>query len=235
MSPNELPEPPDPFEPGEAALEPGTRLFRVHTNRIAPHMPNPGFGAPSRFAFFAADHARTALDGGTPVPVLYAAETAVAAIAETVLHDVAGTPERPGHVVKQLYYGRSLSTIDVTARLRLADCTGIAAKRLGIEGTVLSAHTDYARTVRWAEAAFRAGFDGIVYMSHRCNTDRAYALFDRAEAGASSAGTGTSTGGRLARSLTPVSLFPLDPALVPSTGFDVLVDACAAAGFEVVM
>lgn len=32
----------------------------------------------------------------------------------------------------------------------------------------------YCDTVRWAEAAYDAEFDGLVWMSRRCNTDQAY-------------------------------------------------------------
>src|SRR5690625_4943962 len=36
---------------------------------------------------------------------------------------------------------------------------------------------DYPLTVAWCEAAHREALDGAVWMSGRCNTDRAYVLF----------------------------------------------------------
>ena len=71
-------EPPVPFDPATATVAAGHLLYRVlSATRTATDF-NPGFGSPTRFGFF-----------GTPVvPILYAADTEDAAIAETMLHDV---------------------------------------------------------------------------------------------------------------------------------------------------
>lgn len=75
-----IPEPPDPFRPRTATLGTGTQLYRCYTaeeGRTATTF-NPGFGSPTRFGFF----------GNPLVPVLYAAASEQAAVAETLLHDV---------------------------------------------------------------------------------------------------------------------------------------------------
>lgn len=70
--------PPDPFDPATATLPVGHLLYRVlSATRTATDF-NPGIGARTRFGFF----------GDPVVPILYAAETEDAAIAETLLHDI---------------------------------------------------------------------------------------------------------------------------------------------------
>lgn len=225
-----LPGPPDPFDATTEILPIDTVLVRVHSNWRDPAEPNPGFGPPSRFAFFPRDPGEPGSRRSVPVPVMYAAESARATIAETVLHDAVRRPGRFNAIGPAGYLGLTLSRLRATRELRCADLTGLHAKRLGIDGAALSAHHDYVETVRWAEAAYRAGFDGLAYMSHRCNTDRAYVFFDRRP---ESLGAGAPT--PLRASFTTVSADPIDPALLPSRGFDALVDACTAAGFEVLV
>lgn len=201
-----LPPPPHPFAAASYVISPGMMLHRVHSSHRAPDVANPGLGPPTRFA-------------PLPVPVLYAAVTARAAIAETILHDAVYRPGALNVVPPTAYLDRSLARLQVTGDLRVADLTGLEAKRLGVEGTALSAHLDDSATVRWAESAYRAGYGGVSFMSHRCNTDRAFVLFDRE--------------GELADRLDVVSSEPFLPTLTPSPAFDTLVDACTAAGFEV--
>src|SRR6202012_1947518 len=70
--------PPDPFDPATATLPAGHLLYRVlSATRTATDF-NPGFGSPTRFGFF----------GKPKVPIMYAADTEEAAIAETLLHDI---------------------------------------------------------------------------------------------------------------------------------------------------
>lgn len=71
------------------------------------------------------------------------------------------------------------SKIVTTMPLQLADFTGAGLRRLGVEPEELTAAParDYSRTVLWAQAAHDAGFAGVVWMSKRCNSDRAYILF----------------------------------------------------------
>lgn len=156
-----------PFEPMGFELAAGAHLYRVFSNeRKSPVEFNPGFGAPTRFAFF----------GDPKIPVLYAAETEEAAICETILHEV---PPGPGSVMFDEIKDKVCAQITPTRNLHLAAFMGDGLRKIGTEakhvtGTMAS---EYHRTVLWAEAAHTAGFDGLVWMSNRRNTDRAYILF----------------------------------------------------------
>ncbi|MDJ0357244.1 RES family NAD+ phosphorylase [Paenarthrobacter sp. PH39-S1] len=161
------PEPPHPFRPEIEVLSFGTELYRVLSNRRKGNEFNPGHGRGSRFAFF-----------GTPgkVPVLYAAATEDAAVSERLLHDV---PFSGGRLLSSDYADKVAVKLALRRELRLASFLGTGLRTLGIEAKNL---TDtgawrYPDTVQWAAAAHRAGLDGAVWMSRRCNSERAYVLF----------------------------------------------------------
>ena len=135
--------PPSPFKPAAETLAKGHGLFRVFTNVRSPTAFNPGGGGPTRFAFF----------GNPVVPILYAADTEEAAIAESLLHDI---PEDGGVLPYDKYSDKVLALLTVTRDLRLAV---------------------YPTTVKWAEAAHGIGLDGLVWMSRLCNTAKAYVFF----------------------------------------------------------
>lgn len=166
-----VPDPPQPFDPDVVTLPAGETVFRVHSKNRTGDQFNPGMGAPTRFTFF----------GNPAVPVLYAAATAQAAIAESLLHDV---PLTGGQLLPSSYRGKRISRVGVNRELRLASFLGLGLRRLGVSAdqvtTTAAAH--YDRTVLWAQAVHDAGFDGLVYMSRQCNSDRAYVFFgDRAD------------------------------------------------------
>lgn len=164
-----------PFEPEEYLLEAGTQLHRVFSNvrKGGSTEFNPGFGSATRFAFF----------GDPKVPVLYAAQTEEAAICESLLHDV---PPGPGSVMYDSIADKICAPLVPTRDLKLVSLMGDGPRKLDTEakhvtGTLSS---KYGRTVRWADAAHGAGFDGLVWMSNRRNTDRAFVFFgDRVVAG----------------------------------------------------
>lgn len=165
--------PPDPFQPQEYVLKAGSALYRVFGNAIdSEEEPrrvtdfNPGIGSRTRFAFF----------GTPPVPVLYAADTEEAAICETILHDV---PPGPGKILYRKVADRVCAPLSPTRDLRLASLMGDGLRILGTEPKQVTdtMASQYHRTVRWAAAAHKAGFDGLVWMSTRRNTDRAYIFF----------------------------------------------------------
>lgn len=165
-----VPNPPQPFDPDVVTLPAGETLFRVHSMNRAGHKFNPGMGAPTRFAFF----------GDPVVPALYAAATEQAAIAESLLRDV---PLTGGQLMPFAYRDKRMSQLRTNRDLRLASFLGLGLRRLGVTAdqvtTTAAAH--YDRTVLWAQAAHEAGFDGLVYMSRQCNSDRAHVFFgDRA-------------------------------------------------------
>ncbi|WP_158548073.1 RES family NAD+ phosphorylase [Desertihabitans brevis] len=165
------PPPPDPFDAAEEVLTAGTALYRVGSTRRPLHTFNPGVGSGSRFAFF----------GDPPVPVLYAADTATAALTETLLHDI---PVTGGLLTSDAYTQVVMGRLLITRDLRLASLRGLGLqRRLRVEASQLTdtPSSEYPRTVRWAEAAHRAGFDGLAWTSRLCNDSRAVVLFgDRA-------------------------------------------------------
>ncbi|MEZ0343122.1 RES family NAD+ phosphorylase [Mycobacterium sp. pV006] len=162
------PAPPKPFTPRTTVLESGARLYRVFTaakGRSATTF-NPGFGSPSRFAFF-----------GTPtVPVLYAAATQEAAIAETLLHDV---PVSGGILPYDAYARTVMARLEVARPLTIGVLHGLGLRTLKVTAGDLTASgaDTYHDTVRWAEAAHDSGLDGLVWMSRLCNDAKSYVFF----------------------------------------------------------
>jgi hypothetical protein len=158
--------PPVPFDPAAATLSAGQLLYRVQSATRTATDFNPGFGSPTRFGFF----------GDPVVPILYAAETEDAAIAETLLHDV---PAGGGLLPYDQYASKVLVRLELSRSLRVAVLHGTALRRLKVTAAELTAGpaSDYRSTVRWAEAAHDAGFDGLVWMSRQCNDAKAYVFF----------------------------------------------------------
>ncbi|OCB19323.1 hypothetical protein A5674_07070 [Mycobacterium malmoense] len=158
--------PPDPFEPATATLPAGHRLYRVlSATRTATDF-NPGIGSRTRFGFF----------GDPAVPVMYAADTEDAAIAETLLHDI---PVDGGLLPYDQYADKVLVRLRVTRPVRLGVLHGTGLRRLKVAAADLTASpaSSYASTVRWAAAAHGAGLDGLVWMSRQCNDAKAYVFF----------------------------------------------------------
>ncbi|MDJ0354427.1 RES family NAD+ phosphorylase [Pseudarthrobacter sp. PH31-O2] len=155
-----------PFEPQEYILDAGAVAVRVFSNGRKVNEFNTGFGSRTRFAFF----------GDPFVPVLYAAQSEEVAVCETILHE-----KLPGQgSIRYEDISRRVSAQVTMARdLRLASLMGDGLRVLGTEAKHVTAtmSSQYPRTVRWAEAAHTAGFDGVAWMSNRRNTDRAYMLF----------------------------------------------------------
>lgn len=159
------------FDPVIYQLDSGSNLYRVFSGRAGRTATqfNPGIGGRSRFAFFA-DAA------GKTVPVLYAAETQEAAICETLLHDI---PVSGGALEPPQYQDKVMALIRPTRDLKLASFMGTGLRRLKATHDQISS-TDalgYSATVLWAKAAHEAGLDGAIWMSNRCNADRAVVLF----------------------------------------------------------
>lgn len=167
-----VPVPPgDPFTPQLHIVPAGSAWFRVHTalpGRAANTF-NPGYGKPTRFAFFTDSM-------GEIVPVLYAAESEEAAVCESILHDV---PVKGGNIQHASYRDTAMGKIHPTRDLKLAKFMGTGLRKLGVEHGQLTStgRLDYPITAQWAQAAHRADFDGVIWMSHRCNTDEAIILF----------------------------------------------------------
>jgi hypothetical protein len=166
------PDPPNPFTPLTFTLNTGSTLSRVHNNVFGPTEFNPGPNGGARFSFF----------GAPSVPVLYAAETDEAAVAETLLRAI---PAAGGDLPRGHYEQAVMSKVVTRRDLKLASFLGTGLRALGVVATQLTDTPDtrYPQTRKWAEAAHAAGFDGIAWMSKRNNGDRAYMLFgDRVRA-----------------------------------------------------
>ena len=170
-----VPEPGSPFEPLEYILESGTDFYRVASNSRDVDAFNAGLGGRTRFAFFGSTTRAVTVDSPA-VPILYGAQSIEAAICESILHDIPQT----GGLLRPNAYSDKIGARLVTGRdLRLASFMGLGLKHLHIEQAQLidTPASSYKQTVAWAHAAYVAGFDGAVWMSRRCNSDRAYVLF----------------------------------------------------------
>lgn len=165
------PSPPDPFDQASEVLTAGTLLYRVGSITRPITAFNPGHGGATRFAFF----------GDPPVPVLYAAETEQAALAESLLHDIPGSG---GYLTSDSYTRVVMGRLRVTADLTLVSLRGLGLRRLGVQAHQVTGtdSAEYPRTVAWARAAHRAGFAGLAWTSRLCDDSRAVVLFaDRAQ------------------------------------------------------
>lgn len=165
--------PPSPFAPTTVILPAGRLLYRVASATRTATEFNPGVGGRTRFGFF----------GDPVVPIMYAAETEEAAVAETLLHDI---PVEGGVLPYDRYADKVLTRLEVTREVRVGVLHGMGLRRLKVTAADLTAGpaSGYADTVRWAEAAHGAGLDGLVWMSRMCTDARTYVFFGDRCAGA---------------------------------------------------
>lgn len=161
-----VPPPPEPFSPQTTKVHAETEIYRVlSAHRTATEF-NPGHGPPTRFGFF-----------GTPiVPVMYGAETEVAAVAETLLHDI---PTGGGILPYDSYKGKVLARLEVIRDLKVGVLHGVGLRALKItaEQVPTSPANTYRQTSAWADAAHKHRLDGLVWMSRQCNDAKAYVFF----------------------------------------------------------
>lgn len=165
--------PPTPFDPATVILPAGHLLYRVlSATRTAAEF-NPGIGARTRFGFF----------GNPVVPLMYAADTEEAAVAETLLHNI---PAGGGVLSYDRCASKALVRLAVSRDLRLAVLHGLGLRRLKVTAGDITASpaSTYPTTVRWAEAAHGICLDGLVWMSRMCNDAGAYVFFGDSCAGA---------------------------------------------------
>lgn len=170
-----VPNPPKPFDPLWETLEEGAVVLRCHELHFDDGTTNdgtafnPGFGRPLRWSFF----------GDPPVPVHYSAESGRAAVAESILHNAT-----PGAFIPPRDWRTKVVTaLRVNRTLRLARLHSDGLRRLDVHARDLT-DTDsdqYQWTVQWAQAAYEAGAEGLVWMSRQHNSDRAYCLFGGAD------------------------------------------------------
>ncbi|MDQ6659030.1 MAG: RES domain-containing protein [Actinomycetota bacterium] len=171
--------PPDPLDPTIETVPAGTVLYRVH-DPVLPSgvvndgtVMNPGFGKPTRFAFF----------GDPPVPALYAADQPEGAVHESILHDA-----EPGSFIPQAQWQtKVLTAIEVTADLAVAAFRSDGLRRFGLFPADLTDTnpSEYPETVKWPEAVWRDGLHDVAYRCRHYNSSEAVCLFgDRLPTGA---------------------------------------------------
>ena len=180
--------PPDPFEPAEDLVPAGTVLLRVYSpgrSNRAPNEFNPGTSLAvratqrgdvfpvSRFSFFLDD-----AEPARPVPTLYASPSENVALWESLLRDRA--PDDTDALPRALFRGRVLAQVHASRDLRVASLAGADMHTLNLPPDELTSPGSdrYAETIPWARAAWRAGFDGIRYVSRRDPSGLAFVFFD---------------------------------------------------------
>ncbi|WP_051640311.1 RES domain-containing protein [Cellulomonas sp. URHE0023] len=177
MTPAPPPPPPtdelDPLTYDWPAERPFVRVYRSPRDVGAFwHGAAPGV-APTRFG--------PILDGtGSPVPLLYAGDTLLSALAESVFHDVP-----VGGTNKRVFFAslkrRLAGAVAPTRALKLIDLTSTGLHRLRVPRTTLieSGSTHYADTAAWAHAlhAHPGNFDGMLWVSRQEDTTRAVVLW----------------------------------------------------------
>lgn len=169
-------------EPPTERIAAGATLYRVHPARYPAEAFHPGSGAAkplARFSFF-----------GQPaiVPALYAADSVEAAIGETLLRDV---PLAGGSLPLENVDYRVLSQVTTTRELTLLRLHGDGFRRIGVAADQLTTTSPrrYHQTVPWGGAAYRAGLDGVAWMSRHHDSSGAYVLYRPGDVAAHPAGT----------------------------------------------
>jgi len=109
----------------------------------------------------------------------YLGRSVVVAIAETVLHDEVAVNGEFKVALDELQ--RRYVVTFTGSTLTLADCTGVALKRMGLDAGFSVA--SYDETQQWSVAIHDHPHrvDGFLYMSRHINDDCAVVLFDRAK------------------------------------------------------
>ena len=157
--------PPVPFDPATAPLSAGQLLYRVQSATRTATDFNPGFGSP---------HPVRLLRGPGGADPVRRGDRGRGDRRDAV----ARRPGRGGLLPYDQYASKVLVRLELTRSLRVAVLHGTGLRRLKVTAELTSGPaSDYRSTVRWAEAAHDAGFDGLVWMSRQCNDAKAYVFF----------------------------------------------------------
>lgn len=160
-------------KPNRTVLKAGTGLHRVHDRDYAANAFNPCRGSPTRIAPIENVEGRC-------VPSLYAGDSLIAAIYETIFHDVPAKA-RLKSVPKSLVTSRAHGELQTTRDIELATLRAVDLKKWRISRTSLIASSPrlYAQTARWAEAVHHQfpNVEGLVWTSNQCDPDSAYLFF----------------------------------------------------------
>ncbi|TXC67930.1 RES domain-containing protein [Sphingomonas ginsenosidivorax] len=174
-----VPKPPTAFATHVTDLPVGAVLWRIHAEKLAGNVFNPGFGA-SRFAPIGPVRKR--------VPTAYAAQEFEAAVYETIFHDL--DPAQPFKTYPLSKLGEvRCSVLRVTSPLALRSFLAPDLMKLGLARNQLidtPAH-EFPDTRRWAAALHRkdVGTHGMVWESRAYPSSLAMMFFgDRLPSGA---------------------------------------------------
>ena len=176
-----IPRPPAALpRPNITVLRAGTPVHRVHGRRRRPLEFNECRGNPTRFAPI-----RDA--DGRCVPSLYGGSSFIAAVYETIFHDV------PAHA---RWKSVPLDRVAASAHAELAPLRDIrlaslrtpdlARWRVSRDALIGSSPTRYRDTAAWAKAVHDQfpDVEGLVWTSNRCDPDSAWLFFgDRVRPG----------------------------------------------------
>ncbi len=151
----------------------GTIVHRVHQTTFAGDAFNPCFGGQTRFA--------PILDSsGLCVPSLYAGETVISTIYETIFHDVSATTSFKT-VPMTSVESRSHSELEVRRDIKIVRLHAPDLKKWGISKSVLIGASAklYGDTAKWAETIHHSYPDaeGLKWTSNQCDPDEAYLFF----------------------------------------------------------
>jgi hypothetical protein len=162
-------------DPDTVTLSAGSALYRIHR---VPHPATAFNPVPSHRYFGGGRFAATADDY---YEYLYAGDTILGAVAETLLRDSPidehGTITAPRIAIT----ARKLAAIETTVNLEIVDLTGLEQLRKASQDTWL-VHADppeYPRTRHWAHwiRGRSTAAAGFVWLSKRDPTKRSYILF----------------------------------------------------------
>lgn len=169
-----LPPPPARLkEPNVEQVAAGTLLQRVHARQFAGNAFNPCKGSATRFAPIRDRD-------GACIPSLYASSTVVAAVYETVFHDVPVALTRKTVPVSQITK-RMHSTLRLRRSITLASLRAPDLRKWSLDRDSLLAcmPAAYQRTALWAKAIHDrfAEMEGLIWTSVQCDPDDALLLF----------------------------------------------------------
>ena len=154
-------------------LAAGTLLQRMHIRQFAGNLFNPCQGSPTRFAPIR-NH------NGDCIPSLYASGTIVAAVYETIFHDIPAAATRKTVPVSQITE-RMHSTLRLRRPVRLAGLRAPDLRKWGLDrdGLLGSLPVAYPQTALWAKAVHHqfADMEGLIWTSIQCDPDDALLLF----------------------------------------------------------
>ncbi len=173
-----LPPPAENLDPAITTWNAGLPMTRAHGHQYEPAAFNSTQGLDFRFSSIVTD-------AGTPIGVLYCADSLSGALSETLFHTLSADGDRlkPRTIPRATVEKFAISVIGCNRPLRLIDLTGHGIGREGMPIThgelILSGAIHYASTRLWAKAFHDhpEHVDGFLWVSRQYNLAKAMMLF----------------------------------------------------------